>query len=419
MKPARGSLLPLVNYWWGFKTSAAGKVMAASVVVTASIAMVSLEIPAYQLMVALSIFVFAAFVMSWLLRSKLEARWRLPETAVAGQPFQVSCMLANHTNAWARDIGVGAFNLPPSLMPTEHAQVLEGIAPGKTAAAAFELLPLKRGSYPCPTLRVFSLFPFGLFRTSARTIRVKDETSHRLVVYPSFRRLNAIDVPVSARYQPGGIALSSLVGESPEYIGNREYRPGDSTRHLDHRSWARLAKPAVREYQEEYYCRVALVLDTFVPGKAAPGPKGFAQLEAAVSLAAAVADALARGEYILDLFAAGPELYVFRSGRHTAHFENVLEILACVNACRVSPFRKVTPALSEELSSISSVVFVLLDWDAERANLVRAAAEAGCSVKVVVVRDGAPALPYTSGELAGAIAHYSPETVQAGGLDVL
>ena len=238
-------------------------------------------------------------------------------------------------------------------------------------------------------------------------------------MYPSFRRLTAINIPINARYQPGGISLSSQVGESPEYIGNREYRPGDATRHLDHRSWARLGKPVVREFQEEYYCRVALVLDTFVPGKAAPGPAGFEQFEAAVSLSAAIADALARGEYIIDLFAAGPELYVFRSGRHTAHFENVLEILASVDACRVSPFRKVTPALSEELASISSVICVFLDWDTERVNLVRAATDAGCSVKVVVVRDEAPTIPYHGAGLRDAITHYRPQTIRGGSIDTL
>ena len=74
-----------------------------------------------------------------------------------------------------------------------------------------------------------------------------------------------MDLDVGKRYQPGGIALTSHIGESPEYIGNRDYRPGDSLRRIDPRAWARLATPIVREYSEEYYCRIALVLDTYVP----------------------------------------------------------------------------------------------------------------------------------------------------------
>ena len=208
-----------------------------------------------------------------------------------------------------------------------------------------------------------STFPFNLCRTASRPADAPDGAHRKsLLLYPRFHPIAGIAVPVSARYQPGGIPLSSSVGESPEYIGNREYHPGDSMRQIDHRSWARLAKPIVREFQDEYYCRLALVLDTFVPGKTRPGPEGFPNLEAAISLAAAVADALARGEYIIDIFAAGPELYTFRAGRHTAHFENTLEILACVDACRTNPFRVVTPALMEELTSISTVICVFLDW---------------------------------------------------------
>jgi len=81
-------------------------------------------------------------------------------------------------------------------------------------------------------------------------------------VLPDFRPADAITVPGSARYQPGGIALTSNVGESPEYIGNRDYRAGDPLRRIDFRSWGRLAKPVVREYQEEYFSRIGVVLDT-------------------------------------------------------------------------------------------------------------------------------------------------------------
>jgi len=238
-----------------------------------------------------------------------------------------------------------------------------------------------------------------------------------LLVQPFFHPLEGIDVPVRPRYQPGGIALTSRVGESPEYIGNREYRPGDSVRHMDHRAWARLTKPAVREYQEEYYCRLALVLDTYVPGVRPQPRRGYPAFEAAVSLAASVADALANGEYIIDIFAAGPELYVFRAGRHTAHLENVMEILACVEACRSNPFEVVTPALYDELQQMSTVIAVLLDWDEDRKNLIRAAQEAGCQVKVLVVHDGPTTEPVEFVDCAAT--QLSPSRIHEGGLGVV
>jgi uncharacterized protein (DUF58 family) len=240
-------------------------------------------------------------------------------------------------------------------------------------------------------------------------------------VLPSFHPILEIDLPHGRRYQPGGIALTSQVGESPEYIGNREYRPGDPQKRIDFRAWARLAEPVVREYHEEFYCRIALVLDTHVDRLRRRPLTGFPELEAAVSLAATVADALARGEYIIDVFAAGPELYVFRAGRHTAHFENIMEILACVEECRSDPFEVIAPALADELGSLSTLVCVFLDWDRARESLVRAAIEAGCEAKVFVVRDGPTTMPIKHAEdlVHGAATQLTPEVVRQGGLERL
>jgi uncharacterized protein (DUF58 family) len=246
------------------------------------------------------------------------------------------------------------------------------------------LTPKRRGRFQLPDLRAYSTFPFYLGRSGKVSKAVPP-----LVVLPSFEPLAGLTLPVGTRYQPGGIALTSHVGESPEYIGNREYVPGEPVRRLDFRAWARTGRPVVREYQEEYYCRVALILDTFVaPGRRA-GPNGFDELEAGISLAAALAEALSGGEYVIDLFAAGPDLHVFRSGRHMAHFDSVLEILAGVDACRTDPFERLGPAVADELARISTAVVVLLDWTPSRRALLEQVAEAGCRLKtLLVLRDG-------------------------------
>jgi len=52
-------------------------------------------------------------------------------------------------------------------------------------------------------------------------------------------------------------------GESEEFVAMREYRRGDSLRRVHWRSTARLGELVVKEYQDEYFVRHALVLDTF------------------------------------------------------------------------------------------------------------------------------------------------------------
>ncbi len=245
------------------------------------------------------------------------------------------------------------------------------------------ITPRRRGRYQLPELRAYSTFPFYLGRSGKSAKAVSP-----LVVVPGFEPISALSMPIGSRYQPGGIALTSHVGESPEYVGNREYVPGEPIRRLDFRAWARTGRPVVREYQEEYYCRVALVLDTFVPPGRRQSGRGFDDLEAAISLTAAVAEFLSGGEHLIDLFAAGPELHVFRSGRHTAHFENVLEILSGVEACRDDPFAKLGPAVSDEMQRISTAVIILLTWSESRRELLERVTEAGCRLRTfLVVRD--------------------------------
>ena len=285
------------------------------------------------------------------------------------------------------------------------------VAPRQTVTLPLRLQPVKRGIYTLPELRPHSTFPFNLMRSGS--VRHPLGT---LTVIPQFHSLTHIDVPMGMRYQPGGVALSSHVGESPEYIGNRDYVPGESTRRLDFRGWARLARPVVREFQEEYYCRIALILDTWIPTRRVPRD-GFPQLEAAISLSASIADALSATEHLIDIFAAGPELYVFRAGRQLAHFDNVLEILAAVDACRTDPFEMIAPAVSDELASITTAICVFLDWDASREHLARTIVESGCQLKLIIVRDGPTTepLPVEHSD----VTHLGLEQIQSGGIEEL
>jgi len=404
-------MLPFLGYWWRFRTTGAGKALIAGLVFSGSAGARSIDMPMFRLFFLLAAVLGVAFLAGLLLRPRVRMTARVPEKAVAGRPFHLEARLSNLGRFPAHLLGMACTNLPREVAAQPGALVAD-VPRGQTGVASMELTPRRRGMYGPLELRAFSAFPFSLFRTPCGA-----PSRHTLLVLPSFQPIATVEIPISARYQPGGIALTSNVGESPEYIGNRPYQRGDPLRRVDFKAWARLGAPAVREYQEEYYARIALILDTYVPGLQWPPPEGHPDLEAAVSLCAAIADALARGEYLVDLFAAGPELYVFRAGRHTAHFENVLEILACVDPCRSNPFDKVTPALAGELRQISAVVAVLLDWDASREALLRTVREHGCATKVLLVRTAPPS--HEEGMEDYQVARLTPEEVLAGGVEVL
>lgn len=408
----RSAVYRYLRYLWTCRFTAGGKWAIAGLMFSAAMGSATVEIPVYQIFCALFMFLCVDRVAGFLLRPKLEVRGSFPAQATAGQVVTGRYELVNRGKRTAFDLGLRFFRLPGSFQAAEPETTLGHLRPGQSLSAEVRLQPNRRGLHRLPKPFAYSTFPFNLWRDG----RSQAETPTVLVL-PHFHPIAGLDVPIGTRYQPGGIALTSNVGESPEYIGNREYVPGDSARRIDHRSWARLARPVVREYQEEYYCRVALVLDTYVPPRRKAGREGFADLEAAISLSASVADALSRGEYLIDIFAAGPELYVFRAGRHTAHFENILEIIACVEACRHNPFETVAPALADELTNISTVIGVFLDWDASRRHLARTAAEMGCSVKLLIVRDGPTSEPIDFDE--GSVVQLSIAQIRQGGIEML
>ena len=114
----------------------------------------------------------------------------------------------------------------------------------------------------------------------------------------------------------------------------------------------------MKEYQEEYFVRLAMVLD--VESRSAQDDALF---ERSLSLAAGIADVLARQEYIIDIFAAGSQVFHFQAGRALAHFEHILEILACLEAEDRLDMNALEAALLPEAGKLSAVILVMMDWD--------------------------------------------------------
>src|SRR2546426_1091854 len=124
--------------------------------------------------------------------------------------------------------------------------------------------PRRRGRARFLGVSVARPDPLGL----VRALRQHD-LPDALVILPKRYPLPPLQLPGTRRYQPGGITLASSVGDSEEFLSLREYRPGDPLKRIHWRSWARAGKPIVREYQDEFFVRHGLVLDTFLP---APTP---------------------------------------------------------------------------------------------------------------------------------------------------
>lgn len=257
---------------------------------------------------------------------------------------------------------------------------------GATARVEATCRFVERGEHHLDAFHAAALVPFGL--ALGRRIAT---TGCRFLVVPKIARVDRLALPTARRHQPGGVALASKTGESMDLLGVRPYRPGDPIRHLHARSWARRGVPVVREYQEEYFSRIGVVLDTDVDAAEAAGARDPERLlEAAISLAAGVVAHLSRGEALIDLLVVGDRVHDLTLGRSLGFLEQALDLLACVApGPRVEPDALVE-RLASHLSRLSCVVVVALARD--EGALAERIRGYGVACTVIAVGDASGAL---------------------------
>jgi uncharacterized protein (DUF58 family) len=359
---------------------------------------------------------FVALLAFMFLRPRARVVVRMPERVTVGATVHTDLVVTNLSSWRGHDLVLIPHRLPRTIdCVPEDGVVLSDLARGQSTRAGIGLVCRQRGVFDLRGFRVESTFPFGLLR--ARRMAAEPR---RLTVHPEYRPLTRLLMPGSRRHQPGGVELASEIGESLEYLGNREFRAGDNVRDIDWRATARVApgaNPVVREWVEEYMLRVGVVLDTHIPRSLGRNDLAArrADFERAVSLAASVANHMSVQDYLVDLFAAGPDLYHLTAGRSLAYLEQILDILACVNESRDGGLDVVAPRLAELLGRISTVILILLDLDEPRRAFVDQIVAQGVSVKVIVVRDGAPALePGLAPPAWGPVRHVTAEEFKLG-----
>jgi len=255
-------------------------------------------------------------------------------------------------------------------------QPVPDLAPRSEVEVEMNLKPQRRGYVRLPGLAVYRPDPFGLFKSIAPI-----PSPQTLLVLPKRYPVSALNLTGGRHFQPGGVSLAGSVGDAEEFVSLREYRPGDPVRHIHWRSWARTGKPIVKEFQEEFFVRYALMLDTFAEGTAV------SLFEEAVSVAASFAAALTQHETLLDLMFVGTEAYRFTAGRGVNQTAGMLEILACVQPAAEAEFRELEDLMMAHTGELSGAVCVMLRWDEPRRGLVARLRQRGIATRVYVLSD--------------------------------
>jgi len=372
----------------------------------------------YQAAALLGALLALAWAASLLFRARVDVSRELPRYATAGEPFSYAVAVENRGarplagatlrerladprpryDEWRRarepgeerrnwfDRNVGYFRWRwlierrTPLPPQERA--LPALAPGARRTLRLTLTPRRRGRIELAGLALGRADPLGLVRGLSRL-----PLAARIIALPRRYRLPRLALPGRRRHQPGGVSLASSVGDSEEFLALREYRPGDPLQHIHWKSFARAGRPIVKSFQDEFFERHALVLDT---GTRRGEDAAF---EDAVAVAASFVHTIDTQECLLDLLFVGGELRHYVAGRGQLHAEHMLEALAGVGPGRPEDFDALARAVLEARGQLASCILVLVSWDGARRRLAQTLAASGIEVRAILVceREALPA----------------------------
>ncbi len=401
-----------LNRWSRRRFTMAGRVVLGAMLAAGVLGFDTRQNLSYQGFSLLLSLVVVALVGAALLRSRVDARRSLPPVVTAGQPFTYKVLVTNKAPRTERELRL--FDELSRRPPTaEEFECLR--APGESRLNWFDRLvgyprwawltqrlagaripeievpllsagtetpvnvtamPLRRGYIRFGDILISRPDMLGLCKAIERI-----PARSSLLALPRRYRVPPIQLPGHRRYQRGGMVSASEVGDSEEFVSLRDYRPGDPRRHIHWRSWARTGKPIVKEFQDEYFVRHALILDTFAQ------PQNADRFEEAVSVAASFAVNPLPNDALLDLMFVGAKPFRFTAGRGLGTPGHFLQVLACVEPAREMQFGVLRQAVTAHASEFSGCICVLLGWDTDRRRLVQALRGQGVPVLVLVVTD--------------------------------
>lgn len=273
----------------------------------------------------------------------------------------------------------------PVLLPT--------IAPDEQIERALSITPRRRGWLRLSALVAARSDPLGLMRRETPL-----DGDSRVLVLPRRYPVPPLPQPGHRRLQPGGVSLASAIGDSREFMGLRDYLPGDSPRHIHWAAWARSGEPVVKEYQDEFFSRQALILDSCTGHphqENAQSAVDDAAFECAVSVAASLLEPLTRSgiqqDALLDLMFVADRAHSVTGGRGLRSIDGMLELLACLEPNRGNDFAMLSGLVLGQAPQLSNCICVLLAWDEQRQDLIRQLHALGLTPRVLLITTSAPA----------------------------
>lgn len=405
-----------LDHWLRERLTLAGWVTLGTAAAAAAAGLDTNQTVTYRAFTFLAALLLVAWGVSLALRPRLRglsASREMPRYATAGEPFSYRVTVVNRgsrpvadavvterfrdprpafeefrrvrepgeerRNWWDRNVGYFRWRwlierrLPRDVGPAE----VGVLAPGERTSLRQSFVPRRRGRLELAGLTLSRGDPLGLVKSLALV-----SLPARIIALPRRYRLPELVLPGRRKYQPGGISLAASVGDSEEFLALRDYRPGDPLQRVHWKSFARTGKPVVKEYQDEFFERHALVLDTGIRTENSAWDAAF---EDAVALAASFVYTIDTQECLLDLLFVGGEVRAYTSGRGRMQSEHMLEVLAAIGPSDPARFPALAQAVVARRASLSSVIVILAAWDEPRRAFIDGLRAAGGEVRAMLV----------------------------------
>jgi uncharacterized protein (DUF58 family) len=208
---------------------------------------------------------------SWLVSARmlrgLRVSRRVPAYLFSGDPLRLDYTLEN-SRRWTASL---ALAVKDGLAPVDRTvsgadrhfpNVFFARVPGRDRERLrWQGLSPKRGKYRFGSIDLITRAPFGLLER-----RFTYQLPAELIVYPTVGQLSrrwhllqreATETKRGQRHDRSA--------QQQEYHGLRDYRPGDSPRWIHWRTSARLAKPMVKEFEQQNEQDLCVLIDPWLP----------------------------------------------------------------------------------------------------------------------------------------------------------
>jgi uncharacterized protein (DUF58 family) len=241
---------------------------------------------------------------------------------------------------------------------------------GGNATRSFDvpLLCEKRGFYQLGPVGLATSFPLGLVEAHQK----KNGGVQTLTIYPDvFPIVFMLLAGAPSEIHRGGFLLPEGAGAA-EFSGLREYRRGDNPRHVHWPTTARRNELMVKEFEPLASACLYIAMDLSADANVGKGKHSC--FEYAVRIAASIGRYACANGMPIRLHGEGTHGLVIGLGSGDAHFREMLDALAVVNADGATPYATALQTVAMNCRHGQTVVVFLSEPETRVSDTVQAIA---------------------------------------------